>query len=195
MKGWRNLVLVALAGMCVAAQAAWPSWWSRGPRVDTLLVTGNFAKSRLLAELYQRQTKQPILLISPEGAGKDQLFGLMAAPPQATSVEPEKYIEWVEYLHPTRIIFLGDATVVPQSYIEQARGRFPTVVLSSRNWLDNAKALGSLMKDKSLAKLYGSYFEKLDAAAEGLAGSGARQPTPAPVEPVAQPQLLPPVRP
>ena len=194
MKGWRNLVLVAVAGTCIAAQAGWPTW-SRGRRVETLLVTGNFAKSRLLAELYQRQTKQPILLISPEGYGKDQLFGLLAAPQEAMAMEPAKYAEWVGYLHPSRIVFLGDTTVVPQSYIDQVRGRFPTVVLNSRNWLDNAKALGSLIKDSSLAKLYGSYFEKLDAAAGTLSGASDRSAGAATGEPLALPQLLPPVQP
>jgi hypothetical protein len=185
---------VAVAMTCIAAQAAWPTW-SRGRRVETLLVTGNFAKSRLLAELYQRQTRQPLLLISPEDGGKDQLFCLFTTPAEATAMEPAKYAEWIDYLHPTRIIFLGDTTVVPQSYIDQVRGRFPTVVLNSRDWLDNAKALGSLIKDKSLAGLYGSYFEKLDAAAGGLIGDSERRAGSATAEPVALPQLLPPVHP
>jgi hypothetical protein len=191
MNGWRNLVLVAVAGACVVAHAGWPTW-GRGRRVETLLVTGNFAKSRLLAELYQLQTKQPILLISPEGAGRDQLFFLPSVP-EAMTLEPEKYAEWVEYLRPGRIIFLGDTAFVPAAYIDQVRGRFPTVVLNSRDWLDNAKALGSLIKDKGLAKLYGSYFEKLDAAAGGLR-TGSEPPA-APAEPVALPRLAPPVRP
>ena len=102
------------------------------------------------------------------------------------ALEPEGYADWVDYLHPGRIIILGDATVVPHTYIDQVRGRFPTVVLNSRHWLDNAKALGSLLKDKSLAKRYGSYFEKLDAAAIGLA---------APAEPLVRPPSAPPVQP
>lgn len=193
MNGWRNLVLVAVAAACVAAQAGWPTW-GKGRRVDTLLVTGNFAKSRLLAELYQREAKQPLLIISPEGAGKDQLFYLPAQG-QAMALEPAKYTEWVEYLHPGRIIFLGDAAFVPLSYVDQVRGRFPTVVLNSRDWLDNAKALGTLIKDKTLAKRYGSYFEKLDVAASTLSPSSTGAAAPAAAEPLAVPQLLPPVQP
>ena len=188
MKGWRNLILVVVAGTCVGAQAGWFPW-VRGRRVDTLLITGNYAKSRLLAELFQRETKQPILLISTEGVGNDQMFFLPSVP-EAMALEPTKYAEWVEYLQPARIVILGDEAFVAQSYVDQVRSRFPTVVLNSRNWLDNAKALGGLIKDRTLAKRYGSYFEKLDAAASGL-GSGS----PAVDEPLALPQQAPPVQP
>lgn len=193
MNGWRNLVLVAVAGACVTAQAGWFNWFG-GRRIETLLVTGNFAKSRLLAELFQRQTKQPILLISPEGSGKDQLYFLPSVP-EAMALEPEKYAEWVDYLHPARIVILGDTAFVPQPYIDQIRGRFPTVVLNSRDWLDNAKALGSLIKDKGLARRYGTYFDKIDAAAGSIPSGIDRPAEPAVAEPLALPQVVPPAKP
>jgi len=191
MNRWRSLVLVAVASACVTVDAGWFGFGKR--RVDTLVITGNFAKSRLLAELFQHQTKQPIVLISPEEAGKDQLY-FMPVVPQAMTFDAAKYVEFVDFLHPARIIFLGDASFVPPAYIDQVRGRYPTVVLGSREWLDNAKALGVIIKDRSLAKRYGSYFEKLDAAAGSIPASSGGAAEPAVPEPVATPQLVPPVQ-
>jgi hypothetical protein len=193
MNIWRNVVLVALAGACLAPLSGWSAWFG-ARRIETLVVTGNFAKSRLLAELYQRRTKQPILIVSPEGINNDQLFYL---PSKAgcMALDPAKYAEWVEYLSPTRVIFLGDTAYVPQTYVDQVRGRFPVVILNGRDWLDNAKALGGLIKDKGLAKLYGSYFEKIDAAATSLARDGELPAEPPAVEPPAQPQPAVPAQP
>ena len=176
MKGWRTLFLLALLGACLGAEGGWFNWVGKR-RVEMLVVTGNFAKSRLLAELCQHKTKQPVLLISPEDVGRDELF-FMPTAPDAMAFEASKYVEFVDFLNPIRIVFLGDTQYVPNSYIEQVRGRFPTVVLNSRDWLDNANALGALIKDKSLAMRYSTYFEKLDAAAGGPAGG---------VEPLALP--------
>jgi hypothetical protein len=191
MNGWRNLVLVAAVVACVTADAGWFGFGKR--RVDTLLVTGNYAKSRLLAELFQHETRQPIVLISPEDVGRDQLY-FMPTVPEAMAFESAKYVEFIDFLHPARIVFLGDPSFVPTSYIDQVRGRYPVVVLNSRDWLDNAKALGGIIRDRSLAKRYGSYFEKLDAAAGSVPASSDRYAEPAAAEPMAAPQLVPPVQ-
>jgi hypothetical protein len=191
MNGWRNLILVVAVGACMTADAGWFGFGKR--RVDTLVITGNFAKSRLLAELFQHKTKQPIVLISPEGIGRDQLF-FMPTVPEAMAFDATKYVEFIDFLHPGRIVFIGDASFVPPSYIDQVRGRYPTVVLNSRDWLDNAKALGGIIKDRGLAKRYGSYFEKLDAAAGSIPASSDRYAEPALPEPLAMPQLMAPVQ-
>ena len=140
MNGWRNLVLVVLVGACVTAHGGWFSGFGKR-RVETLVVTGNYAKSRLLGELFQHQTKQPIVLISPEDGGREQLFFLPSVP-EAMAFEAAKFAEFVDFLHPNRVVFLGDSSFVPPTYIDQVRGRYPTVVLNSRDWMDNAKALG-----------------------------------------------------
>jgi len=193
MNGWRNLILVAVAGACVTAQGGWFNLFAKR-RAETLVVTGNYAKSRLLAELFQHQTGQPVLLISPEGSGREQLY-FMPSSPEASACAASKFAEFVDFLHPNRVVFLGDASFVPPSYIDQARGRYPTVVLNSRDWLDNAKALGVLIKDNGFAKRYGSYFEKLDAAAGGQAVGSDQVAAPAAAEPLAAPQLVPPAQP
>lgn len=193
MNGWRNLVLVVLVGACVTAHGGWFSGFGKR-RVETLVVTGNYAKSRLLGELFQHQTKQPIVLISPEDGGREQLFFLPSVP-EAMAFEAAKFAEFVDFLHPNRVVFLGDSSFVPPTYIDQVRGRYPTVVLNSRDWMDNAKALGVVIKDRGLAKRYSSYFEKLEAAAGGQAVSSDRAAAPAAAEPLAVPQLVPPAQP
>lgn len=188
-RGLRGAFLVAIfvtSGM--VAQAGWfdrvniyKKWRDRN-RVDTLLITGNFGRSRVLAELAQDKRKHPILLISPETNGQDELF-FMPTRPEAEPLPQDKFIGFIEFLKPGRVIVLGDASFVPPRYVEQlGRSNVPTIVINSEDWAKNAEALGRILDYKSLAKLYAGYVTKLDMAQGGAIPSDA-QAAPATVPP------------
>ena len=190
--GWRNSALAGCLLLVCIAQTGCVSPWSKKNRVDTLMITGNYSKSRLLAELAQHETKQPIILIDPKASGTPQLF-FMPSTPEAMAFDNGKYKEFVEFLQPARIVFLGDTSFVPQRYIDEVRASYPTVVINSEDWRKNAKALATVLKYKKLPKLYAGYLDKLEAAAGGKAVSAGDLATPAgPPEPALSPQLVPP---
>ncbi|MBN2452090.1 MAG: hypothetical protein JXR77_17010 [Lentisphaeria bacterium] len=197
--GRRSVVLIAALLGSLAVQAG---FWDDinifrrifpRRRVETLMVTGNVAKSRLLAELAQHRTKQPIVLVSPERGGRAELF-FMPSVPEAMVFEEAKYAEFVDFLHPARIVILGDAGFVPERFVDAVRGKYPTVVFNSKDWVQNASALGVLLRQRNLARDFAAYAEKLDAAVGGQAVAPGALATPAaPPEPLITPQLMPPL--
>jgi len=188
---WHKAFALAVGiGFCLGAEAGFLSklaFWSSKDRVDALVITGNYAKSRLLAELVQQKTKQPIMLISPTDQGDTELFFLPSAP-EAMALPAEKYVEFVDFLKPKRLVFLGDDAYVPPAYLEMLRDSYPTVVVTSNDWQKNAEALAEMFECRKLAKDYAAYLAQLEEASlgrpEGLddeAPAGApKEPSPAP---------------
>ena len=204
---WQIAAATCLA-VTVTAEAGFLSklnvfkYWSGKSRVDTLMVTGNYAKSRLLAELVQSKTKQPILLIEPGTRGEEMYF--LPAAPEALAVEKAKLVEFVDFLlqpqdqqrarkhKQGRVVFIGDADFVPQEFVDTLRDRFPTFIVASDNWQNNAEALAKLFRYRKLPQHYGDLLAQLAAAdAQGPAPGGV---TPATPEPLALPRTAVPVQ-
>jgi len=191
---WFLLVLVA--GFCFAANAGivdkltfYRKWLAKN-RVQSLIVTGNYAKSRLLAELVQYKTKQPILIISSTAAGETELY-FMPSAPEAVVLEPSKYVEFVDFLKPERIVFVGDSDYMPARFKDQLRDRYPSVVVNSSDWSKNAEAMAGLFKHKKLPELYNKYLRQLDDATSGRpATMDTLIPPGAPAEPFAPPTAV-----
>lgn len=153
---------------------SWRIWPGRWP--DTIIVTGNYAKARLLAEAAQRKTNLPIILISNEADGEKLFY--MPHKPEARELSPEKYVEYIEFmLRPKRIIFLGDSPYVPARYIDCVRGNYPTIVLSGKDWVRNGQQLGKILGSWTLARYYEKNLKQLmEAEAHQVSMSGPSLP-------------------
>jgi hypothetical protein len=115
-------------------------------RVETLLITGNYGRSRVLAELAQEKRKHPILLISPEAGGRNDIY-FMPTRPEALALPEDQFLEYVEFLKPKRVVVLGDETYVPTRFLDQLRGsNVQTIVLNSKDWNKNAEALATIIQ-------------------------------------------------
>ena len=136
-------------------------------RAHTLMITGNYLDSRLLVELAQHRTKQPILLLSPDGFQNYQLFFM---PPGAKAVaEPkEKFMELVDFINPRRIVFLGDTDFVPQEFIDLVQGKYSVFILNSKDWEKNAQSLGDLLKQPKLNRLYIDYHDRMKESSNAV---------------------------
>lgn len=162
-RGWLGSIgLVVGIALCAPAQAGFWDWLT-GARAETLLVTGNYTNARLLTELAQFKTGQPVLLISPADAGDDELY-FLPSQPEAMALPRAKYVEFVDYLQPKRVVFVGDTEYVPAEYVDQLRGRFPTLVIAGKDWRQNAEALGKALGSSSLAKRYKELLTKVEEA-------------------------------
>jgi len=164
--------------------------WSAKNRVDTLLITGNYSKSRLLGELFQHKTKQPIILVSPTAGGATELFFLPSGP-EAMAIEGDKYVEFVDFLQPKRILFLGGDSYTPSAYVDKLRDRYPTILVTSNDWQKNAEAVATLIKDRRLPKRYMDYLIQLgEFDGEPPAGVGFPAAPGGFPEPVAAPRSV-----
>ena len=160
-------------------------------RVDVLMVSGNYAKPRLLAELVQKRNSQPFLLISPTANG-EELY-LMPAGNEATVTAKEKFVELVEFMQPRQVIFLGDSDYMPAQYVELIRNRFPVTQIIGDDWNKNAQNLAQLLHLNNLSERYAELLKVLEEATSRRplavpSSEAAILSTPA--EPVSTPQLV-----
>ena len=187
---FRNRVpcILGAAALLATAIGAGAGMFGSATRVETLIITGNFAKSRLLAELLQHQTKQPVLLVSMRGGGAPELF-FMPRGPDAIPVEEAKLLEFLEFLKPSRLVFLGDRSYLPPAYYELLKSKYPALIVSSDDWHRNAEAMAPIFGLRSLPQLYAKCLAELEstpaASATGTSAAPLSQGTPTVVSPDA----------
>ncbi len=161
--------VLVLVGACSApAGSFWSKlnplrYFSSKYKVHTLIVTGNYVKSRLLAELIQDKTGQPILLISPTSNGDNELYFLPKGS-EAVPVEKAKYTEFVDWLQPKRVVFLGNARYVAPEFVNRLRDRYPVVQLTSDAWIKNAEAAARVFGSRKIARRYAELLPKVESA-------------------------------
>jgi len=141
------------------------SWdWTRPYKmpeknVNTLIVTGNYRKPRLLAELIQVETKQPILLVPSSSDGK--IF-FMPDKDQAMAVELEDLTDFIKYLKPGKIIVLGDKRFVPDKYLKAIDPAQTVISVSNKDWYKVSKTVTRILSLTYLDR----DFRKLEAKIE-----------------------------
>lgn len=166
-----NLGFLAGLVFCLESSAGPISWFGRSPLwpwgwPDTLIVTGNFAEPRLLAEVAQYKTKQPLIVISPEGDG-DHIYYLPYKKNEAIELTREEYVEFIEtMLRPKRIVFLGGEEMIDPKYIEPVRKNYTSLVLKGDDWGRNAKQMGKIMRCWTLRRTYTKARAKVMKAKE-----------------------------
>lgn len=132
-------------------------------KVTSLIVAGNFQDSRILAELAQYYSKQPLLVVSPDVDGSLQLF-YMPPTNKATMISPDEFMGIVKHVNPRKVIVLGGENYVPSKLVDQARSQYSVVTIDSDNWSKNAATLGELLRLKRLQNLFDEYKSNLDNA-------------------------------
>lgn len=127
---------------------------SRPP--ETLIITGNYAKSRLLAEVAQKRGRASIMLIARED-GEEQII-YMENYPDAEMISEDQLIEFLAVLSPDQVIVLGAGEYVPERYSRIVRGRYPLVSVDGDDWIKNAKAVARAVEDRRLVERYRFYL-------------------------------------
>ncbi|MBQ4479788.1 MAG: hypothetical protein II943_04030 [Victivallales bacterium] len=138
-------------------------------RVNTLLVTGNYLKPRLLCELAQYRSKQPIILVQndPDNAeGTARLFYLPGSGSQESEeIAATQFTEFLTFLNPKMVVFVGNEDeCYPVDFVYQARnGNFRVLTISSNDWDKNAQLLGEVMRIPRLSRDYRDQLERCSA--------------------------------
>jgi hypothetical protein len=129
--------------------------------VRRIVVTGNFVKPRLIAELARKETKTPYLLFP--APGDNRIFFCPGGKGPALEIREADLSRFVEFVGPKQLIVLGDPRFVPQYYLSALGANCETIVIDSDNWFTNATTLGNLLNYKSLPERYKSSLERMDA--------------------------------
>jgi len=158
--------LAALAILTSSALAAGDGWRifdvfqrNKAKRIEMLIVTGNYVQSRVLAEVIQYATKQPILLL-PTGNEKDIMY-FLGPKMEALEIEEADYVQLIDFLQPKKVLFLGNAAYTDPSYIDTLHDLVATWVVNNDDWEQIAFSVEEMLQVRKLAFNYLVLLEQL----------------------------------
>lgn len=159
--------LVLCISLFYAATAAFAGFWDwstpyQGPNKDilTLVVTGNYTKPRLLADLIQEEIRQPYLLLPTQPGGKIFFIPVKG---EALEVREGDVTKFVKFINPRRILVLGDSSYVPERYLNLIDKFQTIVVIRNKNWNKSAAFIGRILNLTNLADDFGELAAEIDA--------------------------------
>ena len=134
----------------------------KGPNknIQTLIITGNYAESRLLAELIQKANKQPILLTPATANGK-----IFFVPPPSRAkplaIKNEELTNFINFVGAKQIIILGNKNYVPNKYTKEIGANQIVWRLTGDNWKKVAASVGKLLNLTNVSSDYETLFTNL----------------------------------
>lgn len=163
LKGLVAVIAVVVAWSSLHAD---PFNWTgiyRGPRYDliTLMITANYTKPRLLADLIQKDTKQPYILLPAKG--QKRIF--FCPPPSrqpAMEILESDLKRFIKFCNPKQILVIGDKRYVPKKFLKMIDPNQTVWIVSNDNWIQAARSVAKLLDLTNLAYDYKKLCEKLD---------------------------------
>lgn len=178
--------LLLLSVLLVASSTFAGFWeWStpyQGPQRDiiTLVVTANYAKPVMMAQLIQNENRQPFILLPKKGG--DKIFFWPAGKKNlALEVREKNLARFIKFLNPKQVIVLGNKHYVSQKYLDMIDENITTVIIQNADWERGAMTIQKLLKLNNLHR----DFKRLNNEAK----SGLYKPSPR-REPIAQDAVL-----
>ena len=159
----KKKLFVSLVFAVISAVAVANPWSYHGPKRDivSLVVTANYEKPRLIAELIQVESRQPFLLLPARNEGN-----IYFCPPTHLGnpkfVGRQKLGQIIAFIAPKQIIVLGNERYVPEEYVKELRKVAPVFVVNTENWQQAADMVAPML---NLSKLPRD-FSKLSAQLE-----------------------------
>ena len=165
----RNIVIMkkifAAFVFALISVAAFANPWSyHGPKRDivSLVVTANYEKPRLLAELIQVESRQPFLLLPAGGDGN-----IYFCPPRHLGnpkfVGRQKLGQVIAFIAPKQIIVLGNERYVPNSYVAELRKVAPVFVVNAESWEQAAEMVAPMLNLSKLPRNYRKLSAQLES--------------------------------
>lgn len=163
----RKILLTAIATFTISSAFA-GSWnWTapyKGPdkNIETLIITGNYKKPLMLAQIIQHQTKQPYILL-PAKNDTHIFFCPGSIKKPALEVKEENLAKFISFINPQRVIVLGDTSYVARKYIDMVDRKIPLVIISGDDWNQAALTSGDLLNLTNLPSDYARLNKKLES--------------------------------
>lgn len=136
-----------------------------GQNISVLIVTGNYSKSRILAELIQKYNGQPMLLVPFASANSSQ--DIFFVPPQksgkALRVAYTEMTNFINFINPKMVLVLGNPSYVPDAYFKMISDNRPIVRIIGTDWYKIADTAGSMLNLSNVPGDYKKLLEQLQS--------------------------------
>ena len=159
MKNYIAALLTA-AGMTTSFMLQAGSWdggdwpkYKEGRVIEYLIITGNYESPRLLAEIIQKETRNPILLL-PASGQKSEICLLLPDGKVPAKVDPDQLSSYISGLNPKRILIIGDASIVPPEYRLTINRKYEITTFANKSWSLNAMAADNLFNSNKIQKIF-----------------------------------------
>lgn len=158
------LIATILSTVFISLNAG--SWnWTRPfkmpeKNIQTIVVVGNYRQPRLLAELVQSETKQPILVVP--AAGEGNVYFMPADRDDKTmEIKIEDMTDFFKFVNPEKILILGDERYVPEKYLEVIDPTQTVIKVTNKEWSEVAKTTSRILDLKYLIRDFKAQQELL----------------------------------
>ncbi len=127
--------------------------------IKTLTILKNYRSPRILADIIQRRTAQPYILL-PANEKEEILFVPGRGMP-FMGITQRQLAKFVKFINPKKIMILGGDSYVPSKYKEMFKENAFTVVFDSKQWWKNAEKAELFLNMKELKRefLYLSQYD------------------------------------
>ena len=136
-----------------------------GQNISVLMVTGNYSKSRILAELVQKNNGQPMLLVPFASANSSQ--DIFFVPPQksgkALRVPYTEMTNFINFVNPKMVLVIGGPNYVPDAYYKMISDNRPIVRVNGADWYKVADVIGSMLNLSNVPGDYKKLLEQLQS--------------------------------
>lgn len=134
----------------------------QGPDKDiiTLVITSNYVKSKLLAELIQNETKQPYILLP---SSRDKKIYFCPSRKKGLEIVEENLSQFIKFTNPKQIIILGDEKFVSEKYLKMIDKSQTVWVVSNKNWNEAASSIEKFLNLNNLARDFKRLSEEYDS--------------------------------
>lgn len=130
--------------------------------IENLIIIGNYRQPRLVADLIQNETKQPILVIPTSGEG-DIFFMPADRNDKTLTIKVEDINDFVKFLQPEKILVLGNKKYVPEHYLEHIDSSQTIITVTNKNWASIAKAASRILDLKYLIRDFDAQQKRLNS--------------------------------
>jgi hypothetical protein len=161
-KAFASIAVIFLTASAFAGFWDWSTPY-RGPHKDliTLVITANYKKPLLLAQLIQHENRQPYILL-PARKATGIFFCPVNDKKPALEIREKNLSRFIKFLNPKKIIILGDSAYVPKKYLKMIDKNIPIIIVSSDDWNRAAATLANLLDLTNLTSDYKRLSKKLD---------------------------------
>lgn len=167
---------------------------NQGPdkSIQTLVVTANYLKPRLLVDLIQYETKQPIMLLPTQPGG--MIFFLPANGAEAQEIDSANFAKFIKFVNPKRILIIGDERFVSDNYVRQIDPNLTVWRVKNKDWKQVAEDAEDLLRLNNLARDFRRLSDQIDSGRLYAPGAQAMEGVPQelpPAMPEEQPVVMP----
>lgn len=161
-------LLVTTAAILMAATSFAGFWdWStpyQGPDKDiiTLVITANYKKPLLMAQLIQNENRQPFILL-PNSKEKKIFFWPAGKKNPAIEIKEKNLGRFISFLNPQQIIVLGDKRYVSAKYLNMINKNLTVVVIKNRDWIKASEVVQKMLNLNNLYRDYSRMYQKLQS--------------------------------